>query len=210
MPRPAVLLPLVGLLVAACAPSGSAEVAQGGTSGQPVVESPSTSAGVPPQDGAASSSWLEPVGGDVGSGGTREEYLRSVQPYSLPEWAHTLAGRQGLADSLALAAQLNPFYQSGDFDGDGQLDVAVLVSRRATGEIGILLLHAGTGQSVLLGAGREFGNGGESFDWMTNWSVRPRQEGGWRGDVLEVLKLESAGALIVWNGSAYEWQQRGD
>lgn len=159
---------------------------------------------------ASARSWQEPVSEDVGSGATREQYLRAVQPFSFPEWAHTLARDQGLPDSLALAQHLNPFYQSGDFDGDGTLDVAALVLRRTTDEIGILLLHSGSGEIFVLGAGQAFGNGGTNFDWMTNWRVPPKHEHNGRADALEVIKLESGSAILYWDGTAYRWRQLGD
>jgi hypothetical protein len=163
-----------------------------------------------PADSVSPDGWYEPVRVDAGTGATRGEYLRAAQSRSLPEWAHARAQREGHTRTLALAHHLNPFYQGGDFDGDGALDVAVLVSRRATGEIGILLLPGGDTPSTLLGAGAPFGNGGADFEWMTNWSVRPKGASATPGDALEVVKLESASALVFWDGRAWQWRQLGD
>ncbi len=148
----AALLALL-LLVGSCTAADPSDEPQRNVAAPP----PAAAAPAPiaSQDGSARS-WTEPISEDVGSGATREQYLRAVQAFSLPEWAHMLARRQGLPDSLALAHHLNPFYQSGDFDGDGTLDVAALVLRRATGEIGILLLHSGSGDSS---AGARSGTG---------------------------------------------------
>lgn len=159
---------------------------------------------------ASSGTWRQPVAVDGGAGATREEYLRAVGAMSLPEWAHARAEREGHPRALALAFDLNPFYQSGDFDGDGRLDVAVMVSRRATGETGVLLLHGGGSPSALVGAGEPFGNGGTDFRWMTNWRVRPDGEGSSRRDALEVVKLESAAGLIYRGGGGYRWRQTDD
>ncbi len=199
----------LGLVLGACGAADSSEV-QELTSGERPLTAPVAAVTELASQDAGSPSWLEPVSVDVGTGTTREQVLLALQPYNLPDWAHARARRHGLTHTLALAHHLNPFYQSGDFDGDGHLDVAVLVTRRATGEVGILLLHGGREQRVLFGAGEDFGNGGINFDWMTYWKVQPRRESGTRGDALEVIKAESASGLIYWDGSTYRWRQLGD
>ena len=159
----------------------------------------------PPADG-----WLEPVREDGGTGAAQEEYLRAVRAASLPQWAHERARQEGHTRTFALSFALNPFFQSGDFDGDRRLDVAVLVSRRATGETGILLLHRVGTPSTVIGAGEPFGNGGADFRWMTGWRVRPQEEGSPRRDALEVVKAESAGGLIYRDDTGYRWRQTDD
>ncbi|MDP9352634.1 MAG: hypothetical protein M3P51_13995 [Chloroflexota bacterium] len=195
------LLALV--LVSTCTASESERPGRDGGGG-PLPSGTAVQAASPPE--TPFDSWYE----DAGTGTTREEYLRAVQAYNLPHWAHTRAQRDGHTRTLALARHLNPFYQSGDFDADGSLDLAVLISRRTTGEIGILVLHGGSTSSVVIGAGEPFGNGGADFKWMTNWRVRPKRESAQRGDALEVVKLESASGLIYWNGHSYQWQQLDD
>ena len=37
--------------------------------------------------------------------------------------------------------RMNPFYLEGDFNGDGALDVAVLIKERGTGKHGIAVVH---------------------------------------------------------------------
>ena len=183
-------LPLACLaLLCACATS-EAEPAR---SGAGAAASPDTA------------SWQPPIGNAAG-----EQYTRAVQPYNLPQWAFARAEREGHARALVPALRLNPFYQSGDFDGDGRLDVAVMVARRSTGEAGILVLHGGATPTALIGAGTTFGNGGPDFRWMSNWTVRGAEPGRAAGDTLEVVKLESASGLIYREGGAYHWRQLGD
>jgi hypothetical protein len=38
----------------------------------------------------------------------------------------------------------SPPYITGDFDGDGVMDAAVLVERRTTGKLGVAVVHRGT------------------------------------------------------------------
>jgi hypothetical protein len=159
----------------------------------------------PEAPSAAASSWEPRIGNEGG-----EAYTRAVQPYNLPRWAHARVEREGHTRTLDPALHLNPFYQSGDFNAAGRLDVAVMVARRGSGEVGILLVHGGAAPTVLVGAGSSFGNGGLDFRWMSNWTVHPAAEGGTPGDALEVIKLESGRGVISWDGRAYRWRQADD
>ena len=135
----------------------------------------------------------------------------------LPAWAAKPWAAATTANHLEISGTVNPFYQRGDFDGDGKADLAILVRAKATGKIGILVLHR-AGKPVLLGAGRPFGNGGDDFAWIDQWSVddggaKPR-----RGtpsprepaDALWVAKEGSASASIRYRNGTYVWRQQGD
>jgi hypothetical protein len=67
------------------------------------------------------------------------------------------------AKRYAIVSHLNPFYIHGDFNGDGRIDIAVLVKDRDSGKTGIAVVHAGAKSAIILGAGRKFGNGGDDF-----------------------------------------------
>jgi len=110
-------------------------------------------------------------------------------------------------DKYLLVATLNPFYLHGDFNGDGKPDTAILVKHKVSGKIGVALIH-GAGGIVVLGAGRDFGHGGDDWAWMDAWRVARRKDG--RGDALLVMKTESASGLVSWDGRAYRWRQQGD
>lgn len=180
------------------------------TAPESVQDTPEGAAPAPAADASPADGWYESVRVDGGTGATREQYLRAVQAFSLPEWANARARREGHTRTFALAGERNPFYQSADFDGDGQLDVAVWVVRRATGQEGILLLHGGGTPTAVIGAGESFGNGGMDFRWMTHWRVHPARDGAARGHELEVAKFESGAGTIFWDGRAYQWRQTGD
>ena len=124
-------------------------------------------------------------------------------------------------DSYRLDARLNPFYLQADFDGNGLRDTAILVIEKSTGKAGILIFHAGMGEHYVLGAGTNFGNGGDDFSALDAWRVRTRgpvERGAHnseeapvlKGDALWVEKLEAASAIIYWTGNGYGWYQRGD
>ena len=125
-----------------------------------------------------------------------------------------------LAKKYELAFRLNPSCLSGDFNGDGKSDVAVLVKQRSTGKLGIAIIHGVTDKVTILGAGTAIGNGGDDFEWMDSWQVYSNDRAAHaasergvpllRGDALLVGKSEAASALIYWNGKRYVWLQQGD
>lgn len=139
---------------------------------------------------------------------------------NLPEWTAPALTEQAFASSYALSTRLNPFFLHGDFNGDGRLDLAILIAHKITGQQGIAILHAGERTARVLGAGRTVGNGGADFSWLDAWSVsvKPavqqnatgKKPPSLRGDALLVQKLESASALLYWNGATYQWYQQGD
>ena len=121
----------------------------------------------------------------------------------LPAWAAKPWAAASTANHVELFAAVNPFYQRGDFDGDGKADLAIIVRDKASGKIGILVLHR-SGRPALLGAGRSFGNGGDDFAWMDQWSVDDGGRNVRRGND------PSASALIRYRDGKYVWQQQGD
>jgi hypothetical protein len=136
----------------------------------------------------------------------------------LPAWATKRWAAAAAANNIEISGAVNPFYQRGDFDGDGKADLAILVRDKASGKIGILMLHR-VGKPVLLGAGRPFGNGGDDFAWIDQWTVddggaKQRRRGdateGESADALRVAKEGTASALIRYRSGNYVWRQQGD
>ena len=144
----------------------------------------------------------------------------AAQRHDIPESVQRVMGNNSLGKNYDLSFQMNPFYLSGDFNGDGKIDVAVLVKQRSTGKLGIAIVHGKSDKITMLGAGTAIGNGGDDFDWMDSWQVYSKDRvargaGGTsvphlRGDALLVSKSEAASALIYWNGKRYVWHQQGD
>jgi hypothetical protein len=146
--------------------------------------------------------------------------VRQGTPLSAQESAARLFKATGLERQYEFSSHLKPSLLSGDFDGDGKIDVAILVKQKNSGKIGIAVCHSSTNKILLIGAGTEVGNGGDNFDWMDIWSVTAKAAAAKklgktaaalvRGDALHVEKNESASALIYWNGRKYVWRQQGD
>ena len=136
---------------------------------------------------------------------------------NIPEVIDRAIANQPLAKKYELSHLVNPFYLRGDLNGDGKVDVAVLVKQRSTGKIGIAIINGATDKVTVLGAGTAIGNGGDDFEWMDSWEMlsKDRMDSGTsvpklRGDALVVSKSEAASALIYWNGKRYVWLQQGD
>jgi hypothetical protein len=82
---------------------------------------------------------------------------------SLPPHVLRVLESDAAAKRYAVVNHLNPFYIHGDFNGDGRTDTAVLSKDRDSGKAGIAVVHAGAKSTIVLGAGRKFGNGGDDF-----------------------------------------------
>jgi hypothetical protein len=118
-----------------------------------------------------------------------------------------------------LSFRVKPSYLEGDFNSDGNMDAGVLIKQRATGKLGIAIVHGTTGKMTILGAKIPIGNGGDDFEWMDSWQVYSKRRAAHaagetgiphlRGDALLVEKTEAASALIYWNGKGYAWSQQG-
>jgi hypothetical protein len=155
------------------------------------------------------------------SGNLRGERQLPIEEWSIPDFAQTRFHASRLSQSLKISYALNPFYQSGDFDGDGKLDVALLVKNKSSGKTGIAIIHSGPKPIVLLGAGTSWNNDPKyDFDWMDAWQIYPKSPVGQgagegkpptlRGDAILAIKTESASGLIYWDGTKYKWYQQGD
>ena len=147
-------------------------------------------------------------------------HIRQDPSLSAQESAARLFKAIGLDRKYEFSSHLKPSHLSGDFDGDGRPDLAILVKQKTSGKIGVAVFHSSTNRVLFIGAGTEVGNGGDNFDWMDMWNVTPKASASrkvgkaaaalMKGDALHVEKSESASALIYWNGRRYVWRQQGD
>ena len=142
---------------------------------------------------------------------------KSGHAHDIPELIDRAITNGSLAKNYDVSFHVNPFYLRGDFNGDGKIDVAVLVKQRSTGKVGIAIINGAPDKITILGAGTTIGNGGDDFEWMDSWEIysKDRMANGTsvpklRCDALLVIKSEAASALICWNGKRYVWLQQGD
>ena len=152
--------------------------------------------------------------------GASNEQTDSVALPSIPPGVLEALGKAGLAAKFSISTHLNPFYIQGDFNGDGKLDCAILVRNRASGKLGVAIVHMGKGNVSIIGAGTAFGSGGDDLAWMDAWYAYPRgkvSQGAdedspptLKGDALMLIKTQSASGLAYWGGTHYKWYQQGD
>lgn len=139
---------------------------------------------------------------------------------SLPPYAREIFDKSAEAKFFEISTHINPYYLQGDFNGDGQLDIAILIVERRTGKKGVVIIHGGSRRLHLFGAGRDWGNGSDDFPGLNAWYVYRRSAGGQGatdkppprlfGSALMLIKTESASALLYWDSKQYRWYQQGD
>ena len=136
---------------------------------------------------------------------------------AIPGWAKEVFS-QKLAARYVYFNRLHPSHLEADFNGDKKQDVAILIRNKSSRKIGIAIVLPDKGITIL-GAGTPFGNGGDNFDWMDRWSISKKgnvtvEAGGGTltliGDALLLEKMDSASAIVFWDGKEYQWYQRGD
>jgi len=140
-----------------------------------------------------------------------------VPQVQLPSWAEQMWLPLSHRSNLQLCTRLNPSMWRGDFNGDGRVDLALLVAYAGSKKEGIAFLLQG-GKPLVVGAGIDFGNGGDDFSWMDICYVEDRgtKHGNDKGqsvsqsDALVVAKESSASALIYLRKGKLQWRQEGD
>lgn len=85
----------------------------------------------------------------------------------------------------------------------------MLIEHRTTHKIGIVFVHHDSTTPHVIGAGTDFGNGGDTFDWMDSWKVQPRTKTRLT-DAVVIERESSASALIYFANGKYRWKQLGD
>ncbi|MDC8770537.1 hypothetical protein [Roseateles albus] len=142
----------------------------------------------------------------------------TLEPAQFPFWAEQVWTKLAAEKSLQISTRLNPFVWRGDFNGDGRQDLAMLILNTKTKKEGIAFLLQGK-KPVTVGAGQDFGNGGDNFSWIDVWHVEDRGtgHGNYLGqsvtlkvDGLMVAKDSSASALIYFRNGKPVWHQYGD
>jgi len=139
---------------------------------------------------------------------------------NLPNWVCDVAVRKRLDEKYTVYEGMNPFFVSGDFDGDGKTDAAVWVMNKRTKQLGVVVLHRGTDAVYVLGAGTS-GERGADFRGLDAWTIYPkapieqsrheaRPAPNLRGDALWFGKSESASFFVYWDGRRYRYYQESD
>ncbi len=138
---------------------------------------------------------------------------------NLPSWACEVIAKQKLALTYSPTIRINPFFLTGDFDGDHHTDIAIWITNRKTEELGLVIIHAKSQRVFVIGAGNvtERGKDLKGYDMWTllpkgKVAKSPYEEHSVTllGDALLLTESESASAMLYWNGKTYVWYQISD
>ena len=143
---------------------------------------------------------------------SQDSYKKWIQNQNIPPEIRLIFKSQKIDQEYKISFHLNPFYIRGDFNSDGKIDVAILIEELKSYKKGIAIVNLESLQVKVLGAGKNFGNGGDDFSWMNMWTVRSKQDekSGLQVESIFVAKAESASAEIKWKEDTYLWYQEGD
>lgn len=99
-----------------------------------------------------------------------------------------------------------------DIDSDTIEDRVNLISDTKTNKKGIAVCLSKSSKILIAGAGKDFGNGGDDFEWMDHWEARNSaiKTGKKEQNAIFVEKTESASALIYFKNGVLSWKQAGD
>jgi|GEM_PF-5079905 len=89
----------------------------------------------------------------------------------LPKGVYTALVGSGFFDKYEVYFNMSPFFQRGDFDGDGEFDIAIQVVSKTSRKRGIAFLHANDLNYRVIGAGKNFGGLGDDFSWLKKWRI---------------------------------------
>lgn len=141
-----------------------------------------------------------------------------ILEYSTPRSASEAFSDKKLDGQYTFSYHLNPFYLRGDFNGDKMNDIVIPVKEKATGKTGLAVVHAGTWEVFVLGAGQAF-NDIDDFREFNYWSVASESivRSRWEkepmklnGEAISIGVFGCTGALIHWDGKKYCWYQMAD
>ncbi|MEA3285793.1 MAG: hypothetical protein U9Q77_00260 [Candidatus Marinimicrobia bacterium] len=89
----------------------------------------------------------------------------------LPKGIYTALVGSGFFDSYEVYFAMSPFFQRGDFNGDGEFDIAIQVISKTSRKRGIVFLHNNDLNYYVIGAGKQFGTLGNDFSWLKKWRI---------------------------------------
>ena len=102
----------------------------------------------------------------------RERMLQGIDPTLLSQ-----AEQKGLYDRemYPVWREMNPFFLRGDFNGDGQLDLAFWVTEKSSGQTGVAIVHSTLDTLYLYGAGKPGPRGeGRGLEFGVDaWHILP-------------------------------------
>jgi hypothetical protein len=140
----------------------------------------------------------------------------------LPEWFLKMELLNGIKfqEEYEFDNRLNPLYLEEDFNGDGNIDLAIPIKQKKTDKVGFAIIHGQTNEIFIIGAGTEVKNGlSDNMSYIDIWKVNREKKNEPRldenGEIdkngplilknpsMQVEKSEVGGGQIYWNGTEY-------
>lgn len=142
----------------------------------------------------------------------------------LPEWflkTEMLNGND-FQKEYQLDGRLNPNFLEADFNGDGNIDLAIPIKQVKTEKLGFAIIHGQTNEVFILGAGTEPKNGlSDDLTYIDIWKINREKINeagveentgtGENGELilnnpsLQIEKSDVGGGLFYWNGKEYAY-----
>lgn len=142
----------------------------------------------------------------------------------LPTWfvkSETIDGFVFMTDYV-IENRMESIFLEADFNGDGEMDLVVAIRHTATNKVGFAIVHGGTNEAFIIGAGTKVKNGlSDDLDFYDLWQINTQRineagvgEETGTGDKGELildhpsLRLEKSdigGGLIYWDGKQYAY-----
>ncbi len=140
----------------------------------------------------------------------------------LPDWllkSNVFNGLK-LKNEFEFDNRLNPLYLEADYNGDGNLDIAIPIKEIKTDKVGFAIIHGVSNKIYIIGAGTEIKNGlSDDMSYIDIWKVNREKinEAGLGGNTgtgkkgeliiknssLQIEKSEVGGGQIYWDGEQY-------
>ncbi|HEX8023904.1 hypothetical protein [Mucilaginibacter sp.] len=89
----------------------------------------------------------------------------------MPAWFYNSFRTLKLDQHYGISNFIKPSFLSADFNGDGSKDIAALIISKKNKKKGILIIHQTSHKYFVMGAGVNFGNGGDDFNWAKGWKL---------------------------------------
>lgn len=147
-------------------------------------------------------------------------YREGARRANIPSLLHRVFREQQLEADYDFSFRINPCYLRGDFNGDGRLDLAVLIRQRSSDKGGIAIVHGGSDRVFVLAAGNAMRGNWDDMRSLDVWGVyrRGTVSGGvgggeppvLKGEAILMGKSEASSLLVFWTGTAYDWYSQGD
>jgi len=99
------------------------------------------------------------------------DVLTEARYDDLPKGVYTALVGNGFFDAYEIYFGMTPFFQRGDFNGDGEFDIAIQVISKTSRKRGIVFLHSNDLNYYVIGAGKSFGDLGDDFSWLKRWRI---------------------------------------